>query len=69
MKFKTKGMHCSSCEMLVIDSIEDLDGVKSVEASCSTGIIDVDFDSSKTSADKIAKIIKKEGFEVIRGEE
>jgi len=69
MKFKTKGMHCSSCEMLVTDSIEDLAGVKSVKASSTTGIIDVEFDSSKTSADKIAEIIKKEGFEVIRGEE
>ncbi|MBU0615642.1 MAG: cation transporter [Nanoarchaeota archaeon] len=64
MRFKTKGMHCTSCEMLVKDALMDIDGVKKVKASFKDSIVDVDFDAAKVSAEKIAKTIEKEGYKV-----
>ncbi len=63
-KIKTKGMHCPSCEMLVKDSLEELEGVKKVEASFKTGIISVDFDENKATEKDIIQIIKQEGYDI-----
>jgi len=63
IKIKTKGMHCPSCEMLVKDSLEDLDGVEKAEADFKSGIVSVDFDDSKIGLDKIKSIIKEEGYD------
>ncbi len=64
IKIKTTGMHCSSCEMLVVDALEDLDGVVKASASHKTGIISVDFDESKVGNNEIRKTIKSEGYGV-----
>ncbi|MFH0752149.1 MAG: heavy-metal-associated domain-containing protein [archaeon] len=64
INLKTKGMHCTSCEMLVKDALEELPGVKEVSASHSSGVISVEFDESKTTKGDIIKIIKAEGYEV-----
>jgi copper chaperone len=63
-KIKISGMHCASCEMLVKDALEDMDGVKSAGANHKTGIIDVDFDDGKVKKDDIIETIKKEGYDV-----
>jgi len=62
IKIKTSGMHCPSCEMLVKDSLEDLDGVKSASADHKSGIIEIDFDNSKVDESAIKAIISKEGY-------
>jgi copper chaperone len=62
VKISTKGMKCHSCEMIVKDALEDLKGVKKVEASHETGAIYVDFDNKKISKEKIIDIIKEEGY-------
>ncbi len=64
IKLKTKGMHCTSCEMLVRDALEELDGVNKAEASFKDGIISVDFDDNKVDKNKITEVIWAEGFEV-----
>ncbi len=64
IKLKTKGMHCQSCEMLVVDALEELDGVKKAEASFKTGMVSVDFDESKLSKSKIESVIKSEGYSI-----
>ncbi|MEE9525797.1 MAG: heavy-metal-associated domain-containing protein [Candidatus Woesearchaeota archaeon] len=64
IKIKTKGMHCSSCEMLVKDSLEDLEGIEKAEADFKSGIINVEFDEAKVSEDNILQIIKSEGYEI-----
>ena len=64
LKIKTKGMHCPSCEMLVKDFLEDLDGVIKVEASHKYGIILVKFDEKKINESKIKNVIKEEGYEI-----
>ena len=61
---KTKGMHCSSCEMLVVDSLEELDGVMGASASHKEGIVSVNFDDVKVNVSKIKMVIENEGYKV-----
>ncbi len=63
-QIKTKGMHCPSCEMLIKDSLEELEGVNKAEASFKSGIISVDFDENKTNEKEIIDIVKLEGYEI-----
>jgi copper chaperone CopZ len=63
LMLNVKGMHCSSCEMLIKDSLDEL-GVPKAEASHKTGIVNVEFDEKKVSEKKIKEAIKKEGYEV-----
>jgi copper chaperone CopZ len=62
IKLNVEGMHCSSCEMLVNDALEEI-GVKS-KADSKSGIVEVEFDESKTNKIDIINIIKKEGYKV-----
>jgi copper chaperone len=64
IKIKTKGMHCSSCEMLVKDALEELDGINKAEASHESGIVSVDFDDSKIGPEAIKAVISSEGYEI-----
>lgn len=64
IKIKTKGMHCSSCEMLVKDALEELDGVSTANADHKSGVISVDFDDNKVNEKDILEIIKLEGYEI-----
>lgn len=64
IKVKTKGMHCSSCEILVKDALEELGGVNKAEASHESGIVSVDFDDNKVNEKDIIEVIKLEGYEI-----
>jgi copper chaperone len=64
IKIRTEGMHCPSCEMLVVDSLEELDGVSCAAAYHEEGIVSVEFDDSKVSVDDIKKTITDEGYKV-----
>ncbi len=61
--FKTKGMHCKSCEILLSDAISELKGVKSVKANYSKNEVAVEFEPPANEA-QIKKSIEKEGYEV-----
>jgi copper chaperone len=58
-----KGMHCASCEMLIQEALVDI-GARKVDASHKKGTVQVEFDDSKITLDKIKEAIKKEGYEV-----
>jgi copper ion binding protein len=62
--FKVKGMHCNSCEIIIKDSLSEVDGVKNVKASHAKGTVIVKFDEAKVSEDQIMSMIRKEGYEV-----
>jgi len=62
-KFKAKGMHCQSCETLIVKAGEKVDGVKSIKADYDTETGVVTFNSKKTNADKILSAIEKDGYE------
>jgi copper chaperone len=62
--FRVKGMHCSSCEMLICDALEDL-GVKESKANKDKATVKVYFDEEKIKPNKIREVIEKEGYKVI----
>jgi len=62
MIIKTKGMHCHSCEILLQDALEEINGVEKAKADYKTGIVEVEFDENKVTKDKIIEIIKSEGY-------
>ncbi|MBW3004062.1 cation transporter [Candidatus Woesearchaeota archaeon] len=64
IRIMTKGMHCTSCEMLVKDALGDVDGVNEVQVSHKKGIVYVDFDKNKVKEGTIKEIIKKEGYKI-----
>jgi len=59
---KVSGMHCSSCEMLIKDVLEEADGVKKADASEKAGSVTVEFDEKKISEDAIKKLIRDSGY-------
>jgi copper ion binding protein len=62
--FNVKGMHCKSCEMILKDSISEIDGVKSVDASAVKNSVTVDYDEKKVKDAMIKKAIVTEGYQV-----
>mgnify|MGYP001591335055 CR=1 FL=1 len=59
---KVKGMHCSSCEILLKETIEE-EGINVVSANHKKGEIVVDVKDEKEMA-KIKQAVKKEGYVV-----
>jgi len=62
-KFKAKGMHCTSCEVLIEENVNKIHGVNSIKMDYTTETGEVSFDSDKTNIKKIFKIIEKKGYE------
>ena len=58
------GMHCTSCEFLIKDSLNDL-GVRS-RVDYKKGEVVVDFDPKKVGVEKIYKAIEDNGYKVIK---
>jgi copper chaperone len=55
-------MHCPNCAM-TIESLEDeLPGVKSISASYRNGKVDVEYDESRLSLEKIITAIREKGY-------
>ncbi|NQU79425.1 heavy-metal-associated domain-containing protein [Candidatus Woesearchaeota archaeon] len=65
INLNVKGMHCQSCEMLIKDSLEEANGISSVDVSIKAGKVSVEFNDKKVSESRIKTIITKEGFEVV----
>ncbi len=62
-KLTVTGMHCKSCEVLIKDALEEVEGVKSAVVSQAKNSVEVDFDETKVTEQKIKAIIKQEGYE------
>jgi P-type Cu+ transporter len=61
-KFKISGMHCTSCAMNIDGTLEDIEGVKSSSTNFAKSIVEVEYDPTKLSEDKIIKTIKSSGY-------
>jgi len=62
---QVSGMHCPSCKMMVEDVLGDEDAISSVKADYESGRVEVEYDDSKISLDKIKELIVEEaGYEV-----
>ncbi len=62
LKLNINGMHCKSCEVLIKESLNDIN-VKA-EVDYEKGTVEVEFNEKETSLDKIKEIISKEGYKV-----
>ena len=63
-KFIVKGMHCKSCEILINDSIEELEGIENTNSSYQKGEVVVSYDETKIDKQAIKKVIEDEGYKV-----
>ncbi|MEI8185126.1 MAG: heavy-metal-associated domain-containing protein [Chlorobiaceae bacterium] len=63
-ELQVNGMNCGSCELLVTEALEDLEGVINVEASHLNGVVSVDYDPDMVSLSTITKVIDAQGFRV-----
>ncbi|MBI2079716.1 heavy-metal-associated domain-containing protein [Candidatus Micrarchaeota archaeon] len=50
--FQLKGMHCKSCEQLLKMELEEINGVKVLEASSKTNQVKISMDSDMSEAIK-----------------
>jgi sulfite exporter TauE/SafE/copper chaperone CopZ len=57
--YYVKGMHCSACELLIEKNMLEIDGVKSVDASTSRGIVTIEYAGKYPNIEKLNQIFKK----------
>jgi len=62
-KLKIKGMHCTSCAMVIDMDLEDLPGVCSCKTSYAKAETEVEYDPDEVSIEKIVEAIKKSGYQ------
>lgn len=60
--YHTKGMHCSSCEVLIEKKLLELDGVRSVEASVGKERVIIEYENKKPATQDLTKLFKNEGY-------
>ncbi|MBU0757093.1 MAG: cation transporter [Nanoarchaeota archaeon] len=61
-KFDVSGMHCKSCEMLLSDTLDETDGIRSSQASNEKGEVIVEYDEKIVNSNKIRELIKEAGY-------
>jgi Cu+-exporting ATPase len=62
IEIQTSGTHCGSCTMLIEMTVDELDGVQSVDADHATGIARVTFDPERIAPDAITSAIESAGY-------
>ena len=63
LNIKVKGMHCEGCEKIIKNALEDIKGVKEVEADYKKGIVTVEA-KAKIDDKTLEDTIEDLGFEV-----
>ena len=61
-KFKTKGMTCTSCELIIARQTLKLDGVQSIDVDYATEEAKVTYDADKIHLNTIKKSIEEKGY-------
>lgn len=59
-----EGMSCGHCNKAIGGSVGKLVGVSHVKVHLNRGVVDVKYNSSELTLDKINETIKDEGYEV-----
>lgn len=62
--FKTVGLHCSSCSMLVEMNIGDVAGVEAVNCDHASGATSVVFDAAVVDPGAIYAAVRESGYDV-----
>jgi len=61
-RYQIEGMHCTGCTIAVEGAIEDVPGVKSVNADYARQTADVEFDEIKVTDADIAAAVELAGY-------
>jgi copper chaperone len=61
---KVTGMSCGHCEKAVKTALLELEGVKDVNVSLSTGLVDVEYDAANVSMDQMKEAVEDQGYDV-----
>jgi len=64
-KLRVTGMHCPSCELLVKEELEELDGINRVTADHKADLVTID---GEYDAEKVKGIIAELGYKVEDGD-
>jgi copper chaperone len=59
------GMSCGHCEKAVKGALSELDGVKNVVVYLSEGKVEVEFESTNVTVEKLKETIEEQGYEVV----
>lgn len=62
---KVNGMSCGHCVKAIEGSVGELTGVESVKVHLDAGNVDVEFNPSEVSLDKIKETIDDQGYDVV----
>ena len=65
--YKVVGMSCSACAKALEKTVENIDGVFSQSVNIATEKIQIEYDSDKVKFEHIEKIVKKAGFNLLKG--
>jgi len=60
--YYVKGMHCTSCEILIEQKFLDLEKIKAVEASLGKGKVIVEYEGQKPELNKINGIFRSDSY-------
>lgn len=60
--YSVNGTHCRSCELLIENEVKKLPGVKSVNASSTSGIVKIEYRKSKPDLNLLNKLFKENGY-------
>lgn len=63
-KLLVTGMNCRHCKQSIEDNLMELEGINRAEAHYTEGFVEVDFEETQITVEKIAAEIDDLGFEV-----
>jgi copper chaperone len=59
---RVSDMSCGHCEMSVQEALDGLDGVERSKADHTTGRVELSYDASKVSDEKLREVIEEAGY-------
>ncbi len=63
-ELQVSGMRCGGCELLVKEALEEVEGVRAVDASSLRGTVVVDYEPETVGIALIVTVIEEQGFKV-----
>ncbi len=61
---QVQGMTYGHCKAAVTNALQELDGVSRVEVHLQEGTVDVEYDETKVSVEKLKEAIEEQGYDV-----
>lgn len=64
IKLSVSGMSCNHCVRAIENALKNVDGISETRVSLSENTVELKFDSTFVSKEKIASVIEEEGYKV-----